>query len=97
MNQIPQDLIDRIRAAVNLPEWIGRDVPLKRSGSNWVGLCPFHQERRGSFNVSESKALYKCFGCGAGGNIFTWVMERENLNFPLAVRRVAKTVGIHVP
>ena len=72
-------------------------VNLKRTGSNYVGLCPFHNEKTASFSVSPSKQMYYCFGCGAGGNVFTFLMEYENLTFVEALERLAEQAGMELP
>src|SRR5262245_23758334 len=70
---------------------------LKKKGANWMGCCPFHQEKTPSFSVNPSKGFYKCFGCGKGGTAFNFLMEMEGLNFPEAVRRVAEISGVMLP
>jgi DNA primase len=70
---------------------------LKKKGANWMACCPFHQEKTPSFSVNPSKGFYKCFGCGKGGNAFTFLMEMEGLNFPEAVQRVAEMNGVPLP
>jgi DNA primase len=72
-------------------------APLKKKGANWMGCCPFHQEKTPSFSVNPSKGFYKCFGCAKGGNAFTFVMEIEGLNFPEAIKRVAEISGVPLP
>lgn len=88
------DLKDRADL-VRIIEPYARD--LKKKGANWMACCPFHQEKTPSFSVNPSKGFYKCFGCGKGGNAFTFLMEMEGLNFPEAVRRVAEMHGIPLP
>lgn len=78
-----------VKARSSLAEIIGRDVDLTKSGNRYRGLCPFHQERTPSFVVYEERDNYHCFGCGAHGDVYTWVMERENLSFPEAVKAVS--------
>ena len=78
----PDELIDRVRDANDIVDVISACVPLKKRGANFVGLCPFHAEKTGSFNVSPTRQIFKCFGCGKGGNVFNFVMEYENLTFP---------------
>ncbi len=95
--RIPQEVIDEIAARLNILDVISQYVPLKRRGSNYLGLCPFHSEKTPSFTVSPSKQFYHCFGCGAGGNVFSFIMNIEHLSFPEAVRRLAKEAGVHVP
>lgn len=91
---IPQDKIDEIRERADIVQIVSEYVPLKKSGKNHVGLCPFHSEKTPSFTVNDEKQIFYCFGCGTGGNVFTFVMRQENLSFPEAVRTVAKRVGI---
>src|SRR5690349_4818555 len=97
MRSIPDDVIDAIFHAIDLSDLVGRHVPLKRSGNSWKGCCPFHQEKTPSFHVTPDKGLWKCFGCGKGGNAFTFLMEREGLTFPEAVRQLATEVGVSIP
>ncbi len=85
---------EQIRAASDIVEIIGAVVPLKRAGGNFVGLCPFHREKTPSFNVSPSRQMFRCFGCGKGGDVFRWVMDYENLQFPEAMRRLAERANI---
>jgi len=93
----PNYLIEEIRSRADLVNIISRYVSLKRRGSNWVGLCPFHNEKTPSFCVNPQKGIYKCFGCGKGGNVFTFLMEMENLNFVDALREIARIEGIELP
>lgn len=72
-------------------------APLKKKGANWMGCCPFHQEKTPSFSVNPAKGFYKCFGCGKGGSAFNFVMEIEGLNFPEAIKRVAEISGVPLP
>jgi DNA primase len=85
---------EQIRAASDIVEIIGAAVPLKRAGTNFIGLCPFHREKTPSFNVSPSRQLFRCFGCGKGGDVFGFVMAYENLTFPEAMRRLAERAHI---
>jgi len=85
---------EQIRAANDIIEVIGAVVPLKRAGTNFVGLCPFHREKSPSFNVSPAKQMYKCFGCGKGGDVFRFLMDYENIPFPDAMRRLAERAHI---
>ena len=93
----PDELIDRVRDANDIVDVVSACVPLKKRGANFVGLCPFHAEKTGSFNVSPSRQIFKCFGCGKGGNVFNFVMEYENLTFPEAVKMLAGRAGIELP
>ncbi|MFI3286750.1 MAG: DNA primase [Rikenellaceae bacterium] len=93
---IDRDTIDRIYAAANIVEIVGDYVTLKRKGANYQACCPFHNEKTPSFVVSPVKGLYKCFGCGKGGNAITFVMEHEGITYPEALKVVAKRYGIEV-
>ncbi len=93
---IDRDTIDRIYAAANIVEIVGDYVTLKRKGTNYQACCPFHNEKTPSFVVSPVKGLYKCFGCGKGGNAITFVMEHESITYPEALKIVAKRYGIEV-
>ena len=93
---IDRETIDRIYAAANIVDIIGEYVTLKRKGVNYQACCPFHNEKTPSFVVSPSKGVYKCFGCGKGGNAVTFVMEHENMTYPEALKYVAKKYGIEV-
>ncbi len=88
-----QTLAD-IRARLDIVEFIGAQMPLKRAGANFVALCPFHREKTPSFSVSPAKQIFYCFGCHAGGDLFKFVMLRENLDFPAAVRLLAERAGV---
>ena len=87
--RIPQEVIETVRSQTNIVEVIGQYVQLKKSGKNYLGLCPFHEERTPSFSVAEDKQIFHCFGCGKGGNVFTFLQELEGLSFPEAVVKVA--------
>ena len=93
---IDRDTIDRIYAAADIVEVINDYVTLKRKGVNYQACCPFHNEKTPSFVVSPSKGLYKCFGCGKGGNAVSFVMEHENITYPEALKIVAKKYGIEI-
>jgi len=94
---IPDHVIEEIRDRTEIVEVIGEVVGLKKRGKNWVGLCPFHPEKTPSFTVTPEKQMYYCFGCQAGGNVFTFLMEHERLEFPDAVRTLGERVGVEVP
>ncbi|HWK55387.1 MAG TPA: DNA primase [Hyphomicrobiales bacterium] len=94
---IPQSFIEDLLGRVDLVEIIGREVTLKRAGKNLSARCPFHDERTPSFTVNPARQFYNCFGCGASGDAIKWVMARERLDFPAAVERLARTVGMEVP
>ncbi|MBQ2373780.1 MAG: DNA primase [Alistipes sp.] len=93
---IDRATVDRIYAAADIVEVISDYVTLKRKGVNYQACCPFHNEKTPSFVVSPSKGVYKCFGCGKGGNAVTFVMEQENISYPEALKIVAKRYGIEV-
>ena len=93
---IDRETVDRIYAAANIVDIVGDYVTLKRKGVNYVACCPFHNEKTPSFVVSPSKGVYKCFGCGKGGNAVTFLMEHESLTYPEALKMVAKRYGIEV-
>ncbi|RYG41951.1 DNA primase, partial [bacterium] len=88
---------DEIRRRVDIVDLVGREVPLKKRGKNWLGLCPFHADKNPSFNVSPETGRYKCFACGAGGDVFTWVMERRNVDFPEALQLLAREANVILP
>ncbi len=93
---IQDDDIERLRSTVSIVEVVQQYVALKRVGRNWVGLCPFHAEKSGSFNVREETGRYKCFGCQAAGDVFTFVQEIEHLDFPGSVEFLAAKAGIQL-
>jgi len=94
---IPNEIIDRIVEESDIVEIIGSYIPLKKSGKNYQALCPFHHERTPSFIVSPEKQLFHCFGCGVGGNVFTFLMKWEKVSFPEAVKIVGEKIGISIP
>ena len=96
MGTIPSEMIEQIAAANDIVEVIGSYFPLKRAGGNFKALCPFHQEKTPSFIVSPSRQTFHCFGCGAGGSVFRFVMDYEHTDFPSAVRKLAARAGITV-
>src|SRR6266513_1662085 len=96
MGTIPSESIEQIAAANDIVEVIGSYFPLKRAGSNFKALCPFHQEKTPSFTVSPGRQTFHCFGCGVGGSVFRFVMDYEHVDFPSAVRKLAARVGITV-
>jgi DNA primase len=91
------EIIDQVRQASSIVEIASQYTTLKRRGRKWVGLCPFHTEKTPSFTVDEEKQLYHCFGCGVGGDIFSLVMERENLTFPEALKSLAERYHVPLP
>jgi len=95
--RIPENIIDDVRNASEVVNVIGSYVKLKKTGSGFVGLCPFHNEKTPSFSVSPSKQIWRCFGCSRSGNVFTFIMEYEKLNFVEAVKTLAEKSGIEIP
>ncbi len=92
-----EDLKEEVRSANDIVDVISGYVRLQKKGSSYVGLCPFHNEKSGSFHVSQNKQLYHCFGCGAGGDVFAFLMEYENFSFREAMEQLADRVGITLP
>ena len=97
MPLIPEGVIDEIQTRSDIAELIGRYVPLKRAGRHFKAHCPFHKERTPSFMVNTEKQIFHCFGCGVGGNIFSFLMQHDRLTFPEAVRQLADHVGMPLP
>ena len=93
----PDEVIEEVRSSNNIVDVIGSYVRLQKKGSSYFGLCPFHNEKSPSFSVSTNKQMYYCFGCGAGGNVFTFIMEYENQTFPEAMKVLADRAGIALP
>lgn len=91
------DLVEEIRTKNDIIDVISSYVKLQKKGSSHFGLCPFHNEKSPSFSVSQSKQMYYCFGCGAGGNVFTFIMEYENYSFPEALKMLSERVGVELP
>ena len=94
---IPEDKILEIKNAADIVELVSEVVHLKKAGKNFIGLCPFHTEKTPSFTVSPEKQIFYCFGCGAGGNIFSFLMKNDGLAFPEAARSLARRYGIDIP
>lgn len=92
-----EDLIEEVRSRNDIVDVVSGYVKLTRKGSNYFGLCPFHNEKSPSFSVSRGKQMYYCFGCGAGGNVFTFLMEYENYSFQEALKELAERAGIELP
>ncbi len=97
MSRIPEDKIDEVRTSVNIVHYIQQFVNLKKAGQNYKGLCPFHSEKTPSFVVSPDKQIYHCFGCGKGGNVFSFIRDYEKLSFTEAVQKAADFAGISLP
>ncbi len=91
------ELIEEVRSRNDIVDVISGYVRLQKKGSTYFGLCPFHNEKTGSFSVSPAKQMYYCFGCGAGGNVFTFLMQYENFTFPEAMQALAERVGVELP
>jgi len=91
-----REIIEKIRASVSIVDVVSNYVQLKKTGKSYRGLCPFHAEKTPSFYVDPDKGLYHCFGCGASGNVFTFLMKKEGLSFSEAVRELAKIAGIKI-
>jgi DNA primase len=94
--RISEETVQRVAEANDIVEVIGSYFPLKRAGASWRALCPFHREKTPSFHVNPQRQSYHCFGCGAGGTVFRFVMDYEHVDFPSAVRRLAQRAGIPV-
>ncbi|MGA0333621.1 MAG: CHC2 zinc finger domain-containing protein, partial [Kiritimatiellia bacterium] len=89
-----ETLKEEVRARADIVDIIGRQVQLKKASGNWVGLCPFHNEKSPSFNVNPQRQTYHCFGCGVGGDVFKFVMEMEHLDFMGALEKLAHQTGV---
>jgi len=94
---IPEDIVENLRRQADIVEIVGAYVPLRKQGQNYTGLCPFHNEKTPSFVVSPAKQIYHCFGCGKGGNVYSFIMEREGLAFAQAVEKLATRYGVALP
>lgn len=94
--RIPENVIEQVRTSVNITDIISQYVGLKKSGSNFMGLCPFHEEKTPSFSVSEEKQIFHCFSCGRGGNVFKFLIELDGLSFPESVNKVAEFAGMEI-
>ncbi len=92
-----EDTKKQVRQLVDLVEIVGERLPLKQRGQNYIALCPFHQEKTPSFNVNPARQIFHCFGCGAGGDVFTFVMEMDKVSFPEALRTLAERSGVALP
>ena len=94
MALFPQSFLDDLKAQTDIVTVIGDVVPLRKAGATWKGLCPFHQEKTPSFNVNRDKGFFKCFGCGAGGDVVTFVEMQQKITFPEAIRALAERAGM---
>jgi len=97
VSMIPDDKVREVRERASILEVISGYMSLRKSGANYQGICPFHGEKTASFNVNPARGIFHCFGCGAGGNVVTFVMRMEGLSFPQAVKFLAKRVGVEIP
>jgi len=97
MSFIPEDKILEIKNRADIVDVVSEFVQVKGVGRNFIGLCPFHSEKTPSFTVSSEKQIFYCFGCGTGGNVFSFLMKIEGLSFPEAVRRLARRYGVQIP
>lgn len=97
MARFSDDKIEEVRNRADIVEVVGAQVRLKRAGRNFVGLCPFHNEKTPSFSVNAERGFFHCFGCGAGGTVFNFVMRTEGLSFPEAVESLARRYGVTLP
>ena len=97
MAGINDEIIDRVKSEANIVDVVGDYVRLRRTGKNWVGLCPFHDDKRPSMHVEPVKGIFKCFSCGEGGNVFTFLMKINGWSFPQTVRNLAALLGIDLP
>ena len=93
----PEEIVEEVRTRTDIVDIVSGYVKLQKKGSNYFGLCPFHNEKSPSFSVSPGKQMYYCFGCGAGGNAITFLMEYENYSFPEALEVLADRVGVALP
>ena len=91
------EIIEEVRSRNDIVDVISTYVKLQKKGSSYFGLCPFHNEKSPSFSVSRQKQMYYCFGCGAGGNVFTFLMEYENYTFVEALKYLADRAGVELP
>lgn len=94
---IPQDIIEQVKDRIDILDVVSGYVTLSKAGQHFKGLCPFHSEKTPSFTVSSSRQIFHCFGCGAGGNVFSFLMKIEGTSFPETVRELARKAGIAVP
>ena len=97
MGRFGDDKIEEVRSRADIVEIVGAHVRLRRAGRNFVGLCPFHNEKTPSFSVNAERGFFHCFGCGAGGSVFNFIMRVEGLTFPEAVRSLARKYGVTLP
>ena len=96
MPKINQDDIDRIRDLADIVDVVSQFVDLKNRGNNYFGLCPFHNEKTPSFSVAPAKQIYHCFGCGKGGNVFSFIMDYQKISFPEAIKVLADKYNVNL-
>src|SRR6202163_5086772 len=97
MGRFGDDKIEEVRSRADIVEIISAHARLKRAGRNFVGLCPFHNEKTPSFSVNAERGFFHCFGCGAGGTVSNFVMRTEGLSFPEAIESLARRYGVTLP
>lgn len=97
MARYSEELIDEIKNSNDIVDVISQYISLKRSGRNYFGLCPFHNEKSPSFSVSPDKQIFHCFGCGVGGNVFSFISKIEGINFKESLEMLAERAGINLP
>ncbi|MDZ7725754.1 MAG: DNA primase [candidate division KSB1 bacterium] len=97
MNRIPSEIVDQVRTATDIVHVVSGYLALRQRGRNYFGLCPFHKEKTPSFSVNPDLQIFHCFGCGAGGNVFTFLMKMEGVTFPEAVKQLARDAGVSLP
>ena len=97
MASIPDEIVERVKSDANIVDVVGDYVRLRKSGKNWVGLCPFHDDKKPSMHVEPVRGIFKCFACGEGGNVFTFLMKINGWTFPETVRNLAAELGIEIP
>ena len=94
---LPDSFVEEVRRTADIVRYISEHVALRKAGTSWKGLCPFHGEKTPSFNVRSEPAVFHCFGCGVGGDVFKFAMLHERVSFPEAIELVAKRFGLTVP
>ena len=93
----PEEIVEEVRQKNDIVDVISGYVRMQKKGASYFGLCPFHNEKTSSFSVSPHKQMYYCFGCGAGGNVFTFIMNYENYSFSEAIKMLADRAGVALP
>src|SRR5882672_4482660 len=93
----PDSFVEELRRTADIVRYISDHVSLRKTGASWKGLCPFHQEKTPSFNVRSEPAVFHCFGCGEGGDVFKFVMLHERVGFPEAIETLARRFGVAIP